>query len=236
MTRTDPYPATSDLAVDGGPGALRRSDRLGAAAGAVFVACILAGNSMTESVVGSDTSSVGTAADLAAQATSGVVRAGLVLELVGLVLLVVFAVTSAALGWRRTGADVLPGLVAGAGIVVAAVKLGSAAPYIAALTTDGMAAELRHALVQTNDAAFVLTWLPYAVLVGSMAALLFRAGLVGRALAGIGLMLAGLGLLAALAGFSSPATAVPLPFLFSLLWTFAVSVRVAAHRANAAAV
>ena len=230
MPDTDTYPTTSDLAMGVSPDALRRSDRLGAAAGAAFVACILVGNSMTESVVGSDASATGTAADLAAQATSGVVRAGLALELVGLLLLGVFAATTAVLGWRRSGAATLPVLVAGAGLLVAAVKLSSAAPYLAALAADGMADEVRHALVQTNDAAFVLTWLPFAVMVGSMAVLLLRAGLVGRVLAVVGLVLAGLGGVAALVGFSSPATALPVPFLLSLLWTVAVSVRVSAHR------
>lgn len=235
MTDTDTYPATPAPTRAVGPNALQRSDRLGAAAGAAFVVCILAGNSMTESVVGSDASASGTAADLAEQAASGVVRAGLALELLGLLLLVVFAVTSAVLGMRRSGVGILPLLVAGAAVLVAAVKLGSAAPYLAALADDGMADEIRHALVATNDAAFVLTWLPYAVLVGSLAVMLFRTGLVGRLLAGVGLALGGLGLAAALAGFSSPADAMPLPFLVSLLWTFAVSVRVSAQRADTSA-
>ena len=39
----------------------------------------------------------------------------------------------------------------------------------------------------------------------------------------------GSGLLAALAGFTSPTSAVPVPFLLSLLWTLAVSLRVAAY-------
>lgn len=223
-TRTEPVGRPRD------PSRLRGADRLGVATGAAFVVCILAGNSMTESVVGTDESPVGTAADLAAQAASGMARVGLAAELVGLLLLVWFAATVAALGWRRSGASTFPVLVATAGALVAAVKLGSAAPYLAALTADGLSAEIRHALVETNGAAFVLTWLPYAVLVGSTAVVLLRAGLVGRVLAGSGLALAGLGLVAALAGFTSPATAVPVPFLLSLLWTLAVSLRVAARR------
>lgn len=217
-------------APEGDPTRLRRTDRLGAAAGAVFVVCILAGNSMTESVVGTDESPAGTAADLVAQAASGVARAGLALELLGLLLLVWFAAALTAVGWRRSGAATLPLLVAGAGLLVAAVKLGSAAPYLAALAADGLSDEVRHALVETNGAAFVLTWLPFAVLVGSTAVLLLRTGLAGRVLAGTGLALAGLGVAAALVGFTSPASAVPVPFLLSLLWTLAVSVRVAARR------
>lgn len=212
------------------PSRLLPADRAGAAAGAAFVACILAGNSLTETVVGTDDSPAGTAADLAAQAVSGVARAGYVLEVVGLLLLVWFAATVAALGWRRSGAASMPVLVAGAGLLVAAVKLGSAAPFLAALTADGLSDEVRHALVETNGAAFVLTWLPYAVLVGSAAVVLHRAGLVGRVLAGLGLVLAALGLAAALVGFTSPATAVPVPFLLSLLWTLAASARVAVRR------
>lgn len=214
----------------GATGHLRRGDRLGTAAGAAFVVCILAGNSMTETVAGQDPSPAGTAAELVAQAGSGVVRAGLALELVGLLLLVWFAATVAALGWRRSGAGALPVLVAGAGLLVAAVKLASAAPYLAALTADGLSDEVRHALVETNGAAFVLTWLPYAVLVGTAAVVLRAAGLVGRVLTGLGLVLAGLGLAVALVGFTSPATAVPVPFLLSLLWTLAVSMRVSVRR------
>ena len=212
------------------PSRLRPVDRAGAAAGAAFVACILAGNSLTETVVGTDDSPAGIAADLAAQAASGVARAGYVLEVVGLLLLVWFAATVAALGWRRSGAASMPVLVAGAGLLVAAVKLGSAAPFLAALTADGLSDEVRHALVETNGAAFVLTWLPYAVLVGSAAVVLHRAGLVGRVLTGLGLVLAALGLATALVGFTSPATAVPVPFLLSLLWTLAASARVTVRR------
>lgn len=230
MTLADTRTTGSALDTTGAPARLRRHDRLGAGAGAVFVACILAGNSMTESVVGTDDSPAGTAADLAAQAASGVARGGLALELVGLLLLGWFAATVAVLGWRRSGAGTLPVLVVGAGLLVAAVKLASAAPYLAALAGDGLSDEVRHALIETNGAAFVLTWLPYAALVGSAAVVLLRAGLVGRVLAGLGLALSGLGLAAALVGFTSPATAVPVPFLLSLLWTLAASVRVAARR------
>lgn len=209
---------------------LRRSDRVGAATGALFVACILAGNSMTESVVGQDDSPAGTAADLAAQAASATVHAGLVLELVGLLLLGGFATTVAVLGRRRSAHEVLPGVVLLAGGLVVAVKLASAAPYLAALANDGLSEEVRHALVEANGAAFVLTWLPYAVLVGAAAVLLHRSRLVGRVLAGAGLVLAALGGAAALLGVTSPATAVPVPFLLSLMWTVAVSVRLTARR------
>lgn len=223
-TRSETAPLSHDVSP------LQRTDRLGVAAGAAFVVCILAGNSMTETVVGTDESPAGTAADLVAQGASGVARGGYALELVGLLLLVWFAASVAVLGWRRGGPATLPVLVAAAGVLVTGVKLASAAPFLAALAADELSDEVRHALVETNGAAFVLTWLPYAVLVGSTAVLLLRAGLVGRVLAGSGLALAGLGLVAALAGFTSPATAVPVPFLLSLLWTLAVSLRVAARR------
>lgn len=222
--------APDETAPRRGRSGLRPADRAGVAAGAAFVACILAGNSMTETVVGTDDSPAGTTADLAAQAASGVARTGFVLEVVGLLLLVWFAATVAVLGHRRAGAGALPVMVAGAGLLVVAVKLGSAAPFLAALTADGLPDEVRHALVETNGAAFVLTWLPYAVLVGCAAIVLHRAGLVGRVLTGLGLVLAVLGLAAGLVGVTSPATAVPVPFLLSLLWTLAASVRVAVRR------
>lgn len=222
-----PAPTGPDHVAEAG---LRRPDRLGVASGAAFVVCILAGNSMTESVVGTDPSPAGTAADLAAQAGSGVARAGFALEIVGLLLLVWFAATLAVLGWRRAGSATLPVLVAGAGLLVAAVKLGAAAPYLVALATEGLSDEVRHTLVEMNGAGFVLTWFPYAVLVGVAGPMLLRAGLAGRVLAGSGVALAGIGLVAGLVGFTSPATAVPVPFLLSLLWTLAASVRVAVRR------
>lgn len=230
MALADTQPIGSDLAATGRSTPTRRVDRLGAGSGAAFVICMLAGNAMTESVVGTDQSPAGTAADLAAQAASGVARAGFVIELVGLLLLVWFAVTVAVMGWRRSGPGTLPALVAGAGLLVAAVKLGSVAPFLAALVAEELPDEVRHALVEMNGAAFVLTWLPFAVLVGGAAVVLHRAGRVGRVLAWSGLALAGLGLVAGLVGFTSPATAVPVPFLLSLLWTLAASIRAAARR------
>ena len=71
MTLADTRPTGSQPAAPrSGPPRLRRSDRVGAATGAAFVVCILAGNSMTESVVGTDASPAGTAANLVAQAAS----------------------------------------------------------------------------------------------------------------------------------------------------------------------
>lgn len=230
MALIDTQRTGSELDTPGSTAPLRRVDRLGAGAGAAFVLCVLAGNSMTESVVGTDGSPAGTADDLAAQAASAVARTGLVLELVGLLLLVWFAATVAAVGWRRSGAGASPFLVAGAGALVAAVKLGMAAPYLAALATDGLPDEVRHALVEMNGAGFVLTWLPFALLVGVAGPMLLRAGLVGRVLAGSGLLIAALGVPVALLGATSPASAVPVAFLLSLLWTLVVSVRVAGHR------
>lgn len=207
-----------------------RADRLSAAAGAAFVVCVLAGNTLTESVVGTDTSAAGTAADLAAQAGSTAARAGMLLELVGLVLLAVFTAALAGVGLRRSASPTLPVLVASAGVLVVGIKLALVAPYLAALFAEDLPDAVRHALVETNGAGFVLTWLPYALLVGAAGLMLLQAGLVGRVLAGSGLVLAALGVAAALVGAIAPATAVPVPFLLSLLWTAAVSVRVATRR------
>jgi hypothetical protein len=225
MTRTEasPRPTTLDPLLDA-------ADRAAAAAGAAFVACILVGNSLTESVVGTDESPAGTVADLLAQGSSTAVRSGLVVELIGLMLLAVFAAGLAALGLRR-GATPAGTLVAVTATLVVAVKLASAAPYLAALASvDELPDDVLHALVRTNEAAFVVGWLPFAFLVGAVALTLRQAGLAGRVLVGIGLVLAGLGVVAGAVGAVLPDNAVPIPFLLSLLWTAAVGIRLASRR------
>ena len=77
-------------------------------------------------------------------------RSGLVVELVGLMLLLVFAAGVTALGLRRR-ATTAAVLVALAGTVMVAVKLASAAPYLAALVSfDELPDDVLHALARTR--------------------------------------------------------------------------------------
>ncbi len=219
LTGTRPEPTDRNIA-----------ERGAALAGTAFVVCILAGNSLTESVVGTDDSPDGTVADLVSQASSTAARTGMVLELVGLLLLVAFAagVTASSLRRRAT----VPGvLVALSATLVVAVKLAAAAPYLAALAAaDELPVDVLQALVDLNDAAFVIGWLPFALFVGSVALCLRDQLGAGRVLVASGVLLAVLGLIAGAVGAVSPDHAVPIPFLLGLLWTAGVGLRLAIRR------
>jgi predicted metal-binding membrane protein len=194
-----------------------------AATGPAFVVLVLAGNSLTESLVKGDT-----LADLAAQAGSTAARAGVMMELLAFVAFALFA------GYlvdalRRRDAFTTAGAVAVVGIVMMlSVKLGSAAPYLVALSEHAsITAEDAALLLQTNGAAFVLVWLPFSLFVGAAATALRAAALIGRPAHLVGLGLAGLGMVAALAGAPDPEAALPVPFLLSLLWTLAIGSKLA---------
>jgi predicted metal-binding membrane protein len=206
-------------------------DRGAGASAALFTVCVLAGNALTESVVGTDDSPAGTAADLAAQAASTAVHVGLALEVVGLLLVGLFAGAVTALGFRTASARTPAVLASVAAAVLVAVKLGSGAPYLAALDArNDLSDDVLHALVETNGAAFLLSWLPVAVLVTATALVLRRTAVAGRLLTGTGLALGGLGLVAALLGLGDPGSAMPVPFLLSLLWLAAAGIRMAVRR------
>lgn len=211
--------------------ATRTSDRLLLSCGAAFVVLILLGNSLTESVLDPEVGAgpAQTRRDLAAQATSAVVRLGLGLELAGLTCLLGFAVGVLLLGGRRQGVGPAGVLTVVGATTMVAVKLASAAPALAALGQhDTLSAHVLHALVQTNEAAFVLCWLPFGVFVLGAARALVGGGAIGRVLGGLGLALGALTVVTGLVGSVAPAYAVPVPFLLSLLWTLAASVRLTA--------
>lgn len=188
----------------------RPAERAPALAGAGFVVCALLGNSLTES----------TTVAQAADSTSAVT--GLAVELLGFVLLLVFV------GWLATTARAgLAGSTAAiAGGVLVAVKLGSGGALLAAWheheQLDGSAVD---ALLAVNDAAFVLAWLPFGVLIVSAAIALSDAGIAGPVLRVIGLVVGSLTVALGIAGAAVPAAAVPIPFLLCLVWLVAVGVR-----------
>jgi hypothetical protein len=63
--------------------------------------------------------------------------------------------------------------------------------------------------------------------------MLRRTGLVGRGLAGVGVVLGVTGLPAGLVGAVLPAYAVPVPFLLGVLWIGVVGLRIATRRVPA---
>jgi hypothetical protein len=199
--------------------------RLALGSGAGFVACILVGNALT----GSASAEGSTVESLAAQATSVPARAGLALELVGFCLLLVFVAALGHLGRGRVGGQVA---VVG-GIVLAAVKLASGGALLGALhEREALEESTAAGLVASNDAAFVLSWLPFGLLVLGTAVTMLAIGRIGRVAAGLGVVLGALTVALGVAGSVEPDLAVPIPFLLGLLWVAVTSVRLAVQRAR----
>lgn len=215
------------------PGAHRPriTERALALCGAGFVVAVLAGNSLTETVAVEGDGPEATVRELAAGTDSLAVSVGLSLEVLGLLALVLFGAAVAERGRRHAPGSPWPSLAALAAVLLVAVKLASAAPYLAARSAlDTLEADTLHALVEANGAAFVLSWLPMALLVGAVAATLRRAAVVGPVAWATGLALSVLGLAAGLLGMLDPQNALPVPFLLSLLWVAVASVRLAVGR------
>lgn len=209
--------------------------RVAAATGALYVVCIMVGNTLATS--GDSTSMHPTGAavlrDAARHADSRAATAGFALEVVGFVLFLGFlgylAGTFAAS--RPAGEDAVPANIPGATAIVAgvtalAIKLGSAAPAVA-LMMDRHQLEptMARVLNDINGAAFVLSWLPTAVFVGAAGVALQRAGLVRRVLGWSGAALGVVGVPLAVVGLNDPVSANPLAFLLGVLWVLAVSIR-----------
>lgn len=200
--------------------------RPAAACGAAFVLFALAGNSLTESAVDPDAELDGpqARADLTAYADSTAVHLGIALEILGLLALAVFASFVAARTVRHAPVAAIAVAVGATSLV--AIKLGSGAALLAGIAEhDLITDDVALGLVLVNGAAFVLGWLPMALLVAALAVGLRAAGVVGAPTAAAGLLLAGLGLAAALAAVRDVGSGLPVPFLLSLLWLAVVSVR-----------
>lgn len=196
-------------------------DVVAAACGPLFVASALVGNSLTESVAGD-----GDLATLGLKATSLAVRAGLALELVGLVLL------AACVGWlgslvlRSGGATMAATTMLVTGTAAVTVKLSSGADLLAGLLAhDRIDEATAAALVASNGVAFELLWVVYGVFVASAGVALAASGLVGRAWRAAALVLGVLTTACGVAGAVEPALAVPIPFLLSLVWLVGVAGR-----------
>lgn len=194
-----------------------------------FVVLVLTGNGLTETVaVTGGAPAADALATFAAKAGNPTVIAGTVMELAGFVLLALFA------AWlvevlRRRAALGTAGFVALIGaVLMLAVKLASAAPYLTGIlhheTITPGTALLLSAL---NGTGFVIGWLPWALFVAGAAVALRGAGLLGRIGHATGLLVGVLALIAAVAGVVVPDNANPLPFLAGLVWVLVVGVRLA---------
>lgn len=186
--------------------------RLQPLTGAGFVACALAGNSLTESVSG-----------VAAAASSTAARLGLALELSGLLLLIGFVAWLGSVLLRGPAISQAAYAAVLAGGVLIALKLGSGADLLAAWHHhDTLDRSTVAGLVAANDEAFVLSWLPMGVLVAAGSVALARVGMAGPVLRVTGVVAGSLTVAFGVLGSVMPGAAVPLPFLACLVWLVAV--------------
>jgi hypothetical protein len=182
----------------------RSGRRLGAASGLLSVGLIIAGDSFGGT--GSAT--------------------GILLELLGFAFFLFFVGTLWACLRDAEGAGGwLSATAFGAGLAEFAVKLGSGAPLLATRANKGMDPEITRALIAMNDASFVLTFLPLAVMLLATAVVTIRWGALPRWLGWMAAVTA-LGLLAGLAaGVIDPYPGwAALPMLLYVLWIVAASI------------
>ena len=196
--------------------------RIGGAAGIAFVVLALAGNSLTGGGVETDASSDGYAAEVARRTADGAWRAGIALELVAFLALLVFTAALARRIRLNEPREGYLGLaVLAAGTLLAAVKLASGSALYAADRRAGeLDGEFARLLSDLNDASFALSFVPLGLLLGAAAVAALAHGALPRALGWTGAPLAVLLVAAA----STGADAVPVPFLLSLLWLVATGV------------
>lgn len=214
--------------------------RIGAGLAAAYVLLILIGNSIATAGSSQDSHPSGQQVlhDVAAQAGDTAPAIGFALEVLGFVAFLVFlgylvaarrdhsADTAEAVGAARAldGPATATALVAG--LVMLAVKLGSAAPVIALdLDYKRLSPELAQVLSDMNGAAFVISWLPFAVFIAAVALTWSKRGLVGRPTWISGVVLGVAGVPAAMIGMQDVAGANPVVFLLSLLWLLVVGLR-----------
>jgi hypothetical protein len=198
--------------------------RTGGAAGALYVVLVFVGQGIAGT---GDSPALGSppadyARWLAANGPGTGGYAGAFLELIGLLAFVVFvAVLYDLLRRSERERTWLPAAALGAGLVSAAIKIGSAPPMLAAFSLGHtIDPQLAKALIEMNDYAFLLTWAVDAVLLGAVAASALRTGALPRWLAISAGVIAPL-LLASLAGGNE---APPFAFLLALLWFVAAGV------------
>jgi hypothetical protein len=148
--------------------------------------------------------------------------AGDMCELIGILLLLVFAATLWSVLRDGDKSGIVAATAFGAGIASAAVKLASVPAAFALYwrADQGWNPQVATALFDMNDAAFVLTWAIDAVMLGAAALVILRSGVLPR----------WLGWLAAVAGTISIATvpiamkAPPVGILLTFVWLIATSV------------
>lgn len=145
---------------------------------------------------------------------------GFAIELLGYVALAAFVAWAVA-GLR--GAVEWAGLLAiFGGAAMMAVKLGGWAALFA--SKQVAAPEVTAALIQIDDAAWVLAWMPYGLLLGALSYAALRADKLPRPMAWLGVVLGFACIAAVPFSMSEPFV---LPWLISLVWLIVASVMLA---------
>jgi hypothetical protein len=153
---------------------------------------------------------------------------GVTLELLAFAALMLFVgylcARVRASGWPATAALT-------AGVISIAVKLGSAAPLLAAYSLrDSLNPETARALIGMNNVAFGVDWLPTGLFVACAAWAALSTRTVGRVLGWGGVLIGAITVcFTAVTGVHIEA-ANALPFLFCMLWILVVSVRLTIQR------
>jgi hypothetical protein len=208
------------------------SDRIGAACGAAFVLLVGIGNALDTAGVSQDTHPSGqqVLTDLAHQAASTSAKAGFVLEILGFVAFFGFLgyLGRVLRGGDKAGRTIAAGTAISAGLAMVVIKLGSGAPVLALMSDrKSLSPELAQMLNDINAAAFVVSWLPYAVFVGASAVALQQVSLVGRPSQYVGAALGVVGVALGVIGALDWTAGNPMAFLLGLLWLLVVSIRLA---------
>ena len=203
-----------------------RTERLAAASGAGFVAAAIIGNAMETSGIR------GTLLDHLRAGRSPVQATGLVLELVGFALSLVFLgylyrvqrEAEAPGGWAASAAF-------GAGLVATAIKLGSASAVVAAYyRADALSPELARTLDDLNGGAFVVSGFAYGLFVALAAGSALGSRGLPRWLAIGGLVAGVLATAAGVAGVLDPAGFVAVPFMLCLVWILVTGIVLTVRR------
>jgi hypothetical protein len=211
----------------------RTLTRLGAGAGAAYVALAIVGSDILGS---GGTPAIGASPDtfarwLADNRPSGADWIGPSLELIATLCFLVFAAALYDVLRRAEGERTwLPTAALGAGIVSVAIKITAAPAMLAAfeLADNGIDPQLGTALVEMNNYAFLLTWAVDALLIGAVATVALRTRVLPRWQAIAGAVIAPLLLVSIAGGADGP----PI-FLLALLWFVAVSVALASRASRA---
>ncbi len=209
--------------------------RVGAAAGALFVVAIMVGGILEFSGSTEATDGPGVVENLQRDPTI-VNRVGFALVIVGFVAFLAFLGYLHRVLRRAEGHDGWLATVSlGAGLLYLAIKVGSAAPIMAAgYRADELSPDLARTLVDLNDAAFVVSGLMFGLFTAAAAAASVAGRVVPRWLGWCGLVGGGVTVAAGTVGILDMGSYSPLPFLAGLLWTLIVSVLLTVRRAPAA--